>query len=101
MVTTGIFAFTVNCLGIAPGGTITVDFQTSGGTALQGIDYEAVSGTLTFDSANTRRTITVPVHNDSLEEDDETFFLQLLSVAEVRESYPPLTVLHRPCARLC
>lgn len=40
---------------------ITVDYATSNDTATAGIDYTAISGTLTFTPGDTTRTITVPI----------------------------------------
>src|SRR6185436_2273364 len=39
--------------------------------------YVAVSGTLTFDPVQTRKTIAIPLLNDSVVEGDETLFLTL------------------------
>lgn len=40
---------------------ITVDFATSDGTAIAGLDYSPTNGTLTFNPGDTNQTITVPV----------------------------------------
>jgi CSLREA domain-containing protein len=58
-------------------GVATVAYATSDGTALAGSDYTASSGTLTFNSGETRKTITIPILRDSLIEGDETFFVTL------------------------
>ena len=52
---------------------VTVDYQTAGGTALEGTDYDAASGTLTFGPGATRRTIEVRTHEDTDDEPNETF----------------------------
>lgn len=54
-------------------GQVTVDFATSDGTAVSGSDYEAIAGTLTFESGEYRRTISIPINDDSLIEGAESF----------------------------
>ena len=49
----------------ASAGTVTVDFATSDETALAVVDYTATSGTLTFTSGQTSKTITVPILDGS------------------------------------
>jgi len=44
---------------------VTVQYQTSDGSARAGIDYVATGGTLTFQSGQTSATITVPLSNNS------------------------------------
>ena len=60
---------------------VTVQYQTAGGTAAQGTDYSAASGTLTFAAGVTRQTISVPVTDDMLHESEEQFTLTLTSPA--------------------
>jgi hypothetical protein len=57
--------------------TATVVFTTANGTAIAGQDYQATSGTLTFDALNPVRFVTVPILNDTTDEPDETFSLVL------------------------
>jgi uncharacterized repeat protein (TIGR01451 family) len=57
--------------------TVTVDYSTANGTATAGADYSAVSGTLTFAPGETTKTINVPITNDTLDEPDETYFVNL------------------------
>ena len=66
---------------LAPASTqaVTVQYATAGGTATQGTDYSAASGTLTFAAGVTRQTISVPVTDDMLHEGDEQFVLSLTS----------------------
>ncbi|QDV38451.1 Calx-beta domain-containing protein [Tautonia plasticadhaerens] len=45
----------------AGGGTVTVPYATTGGSAVPGVDYVPVSGTITFGPGETVRTFTVPV----------------------------------------
>jgi len=68
--------FTVS-LSAAVAQTVTVQFATADGTAVAGADYAGVTGTLTFPPATVTRTVSVPVLGDVLDEDDETFTLDL------------------------
>jgi len=61
--------------------TATVQYSTTNGTALAGIDYVSTSGTLTFTPGLTETTFSVPVINDALHEADETFRVTLCSPA--------------------
>ena len=54
-------------------GTVTVDFATADGTATAGSDYTVQTGTLSFADGVTSQTITVPILDDAIDEDDETF----------------------------
>ena len=56
---------------------MTVDYATAGGTAEEGADYAATSGTLTFAPGETARTIAVPTLEDEVDEENETFNLDL------------------------
>ena len=58
---------------------VTVRYETAGGTALEGTDYDAASGTLTFGPGATRRTIEVRTHEDTADEPNETFTVTLSS----------------------
>jgi CSLREA domain-containing protein len=55
----------------------TVDYATSDGTALAGQDYTATSGTISFAAGETTKTFSIPVTNDTLNEDGETVNLKL------------------------
>ena len=56
---------------------VTIDYATADGTALAGVDYEAINGTLTFETGRTTKFVTVPILNDTLMEGTKTFFVQL------------------------
>ncbi|HET9316498.1 MAG TPA: Calx-beta domain-containing protein [Vicinamibacteria bacterium] len=56
---------------------VTVQFATANGTATAGADYTATSGTLTFAPSTQTATVTVSVTGDVLDENDETFFVNL------------------------
>lgn len=61
---------------------VSVEYATGGGTATAGVDYDAVSGTLTFlPGQPLTQTVTVVVHGDTDDEGDETFFLNLSNVS--------------------
>ena len=77
----GNMAFTVT-LSVASSNAVTVDYTTQGGTATEGTDYTARSGTLTFSpGGNLTRTISVPIINDTIDEEEEETFTVSLSNA--------------------
>lgn len=69
-------SFTVT-LSAASGQAVTVAFATSNGTATAGSDYTAANGTLSFAPGETRKTATVAVLGDAINEPNETFTLTL------------------------
>src|SRR5207253_3197586 len=60
---------------------ITVTFATANGTAIAPSDYVAASGTLTFAVGESSKNIMVKVNGDTLNEPDETFFVNLSNAA--------------------
>ncbi|WP_211343724.1 beta strand repeat-containing protein, partial [Neptunomonas concharum] len=56
---------------------VTVDYATQDGTATAGLDYTAVSDTLTFAPGVTSLTVTIPVADDFIAEGGETLDLVL------------------------
>jgi len=56
---------------------VTVDYETSEGTATAGEDYTAASGTLTFPAGGAAQAVAVRTLTDSAAEGDETFTLRL------------------------
>ncbi len=70
--------------------TATVAFTTANGTAIAGQDYQATSGTLTFDALNPVRFVTVSILNDTTDEPDETFSLVLGPATGAKISGTPL-----------
>ena len=64
----------------AASGTVTVAYATSDGTAVDGSDYTAKSGTLTFNAGELSKTISVTVLEDNVDEDSETFTMTLSGV---------------------
>jgi choice-of-anchor B domain-containing protein len=60
---------------------VTANYQTADGTATANADYTPNSGVLTIPSGLVTGTVDVIVSNDALDEDDETFVLNLTNVA--------------------
>ena len=56
---------------------VTVSFNTADGTALAGSDYAATTGTLTFAPGKTTKTVRVSVLDDTIQEKDEAFLVNL------------------------
>ena len=56
---------------------VTVDYATSSGTAESGTDFRAASGTLSIAAHATSAVVRVVTTDDSLDEEDETFTLEL------------------------
>jgi len=59
----------------------TVIFGTADGTARAGIDYEAVSTTLTFSASETRKTVRIPLFFDSQADSNRTIVLTVYDQA--------------------
>ena len=57
--------------------TVTVNYGTSSGTAQAGADYVATAGTLTFAPGETEKTVQVTLLDDAVDEERETFRLEL------------------------
>jgi hypothetical protein len=73
------FTFTLTRSGSDLNVSSTVDFFTSGGTALAISDYHSTSGVVEFLPNQTTRTVTVFVNGDTSVEPDEMFFLNLVA----------------------
>ncbi|WPC40213.1 Calx-beta domain-containing protein [Clostridium sp. JS66] len=56
---------------------VSVDYATNDNTALTGSDYTAVSGTLSFASGETSKTINIPILDDTTHESSESFKVSL------------------------
>ena len=78
-----VLAFTV-ALSRAASSTLTVDYATSDGSAQAGVDYTAASGTLTFQSGESSKTIEVSVLDDAHDEGEETLTLTLSNASSGR-----------------
>ena len=55
----------------------TVDYRTQDGTAMVGSDYTLTSGTLTFAPGENKKTVSVPIADDTVEDSGETLTLVL------------------------
>ncbi|MGF2015916.1 Calx-beta domain-containing protein, partial [Nostoc sp. DedVER01b] len=56
-------------------GAASVDYVTVDGTAKAGSDYQAVSGTLNFAAGQTTKTVVIPILDNNVGEENETFTL--------------------------
>ncbi|RDH85849.1 MAG: hypothetical protein DIZ78_09685 [endosymbiont of Escarpia spicata] len=63
-------------------GTVTVDYATADGSALQPGDYTAASGTLTFLDGELSKTIPLTLTNDTVWEPSEDFTVTLSNVVD-------------------
>jgi 3-deoxy-D-manno-octulosonic acid (KDO) 8-phosphate synthase len=71
------FVFTVTRSGITAG-TSSVNYATSMGTAASPSDYAPILlTTLSFAAGEVKKTLTIPVHGDTIAEPNETFFVNL------------------------
>ena len=60
-------------------GTVSATFATADGSALGGSDYVATNGTVIFTNGQTSKVISVPLLNDTLQESNKTFTVNLLT----------------------
>jgi serine/threonine protein kinase len=66
-------------------GRVSVSWKTVSGTADAGIDFASdAGGTVTFADGQAQRAIYVPLRNDLLKEDDETFYVDLFAPKSAR-----------------
>ncbi len=73
---------------------VTVRYATSGGTATAGSDYTAASGILTFNPAGAlQQTFSVPIRDDTLDENNETVGLVLSSPSNATLGTPAQATL--------
>ncbi|HJS74659.1 MAG TPA: Calx-beta domain-containing protein, partial [Vicinamibacteria bacterium] len=70
-----VAAFTVT-LSLASADTVLVDYVTAPDTASV-LDFVPASGTISFDPGETTQPLEIQLQGDSLDEDDETFFVLL------------------------
>ena len=56
---------------------VTVDYKTVARTATEGEDYTRTRGTLRFEPGQTTKRVRVPITDDTVEDDGETFLLDL------------------------
>lgn len=72
----GTLIYTVTRSGVVSG-SLALNYSTANGTAISGSDYTAISGTLTFLSSETSKTIYVSTIDDNVYEPDETVLVNL------------------------
>ncbi|MDO9206794.1 MAG: VCBS domain-containing protein [Sulfuricurvum sp.] len=77
----GTMTFTVTLSGPTER-DVTFDYTSANTTATAGADYTAVSGTKTIPAGSTSITITVPIHDDYLADNGETFKIILSNPSE-------------------
>lgn len=66
-------------------GRVSVSWKAVSGTADAGIDFASqATGTVTFADGQAQRAIYVPLRNDLLKEDDETFYVELIAPKSAR-----------------
>ena len=58
---------------------VSVAYASAAGTATSGVDFQPVSGTVTFARGESIKTVVVPVVGDAVTEPDETFLVNLSS----------------------
>jgi Calx-beta domain len=63
----------------AAGSAVSVKYATASGTAHSGLDFNAVSGTLTIAAGETSAVVTVPIRVDQIAEFTESFTVKLSS----------------------
>jgi len=68
--------FTVS-LSAASGRAVSVNYATANGTATAGSDYVAANGTVNFTAGQTSQPVAITVNGDVLNEQNETFFVNL------------------------
>ncbi|MEV6965004.1 Calx-beta domain-containing protein [Hamadaea sp. NPDC051192] len=72
----GNATFTVSLSAPAPF-PVSASFATSNGTATAPADYAATSGVVSFAAGQTSKQVTVPIVNDTIDENNETFTVTL------------------------
>ena len=63
---------------------VTVDYQTATGTAVEGLDYIAAGGSLTFKPGIAQQTVEVQTRKDDIDESNETLTLRLSNAYAAR-----------------
>ena len=84
---TVIANFTVS-LNAPSGRPVSVDYATASGSATAPADYTTAAGTLSFAAGQTTRQATVQVNADLLDEDDETFTVNLSGAVDASIADP-------------
>ena len=81
---------------------VTVDYETVNQTAFAPGDFEATSGTLTFQPGDTVKTVSVPIVNDRIAEGDEVFNLKLSNAvgATISQATGTATISDNPAIEI-
>lgn len=100
----GAATFTVT-LSHATGQDLEIDYATVPGTATEGADYQAASGTVVVPAGQSQATITVPVLDDAFYEFSENFSLSITGVSGGKGAFfestsPKATISNNDPARL-
>ena len=74
-------------------GVVSVDYDTIDATATAGVDYTAMSGTLTFADGETSKTVTIPILDDAEVEGSENFGLTIDNIVGGATLLAPRTAL--------
>jgi len=74
-------------------GNLTVEYAMVDGTTIAGQDYTASSGTLTFTTGETSKTIQIPIANDAQTEPDEIFAVVLHNASNLEDLSAPNPLL--------
>jgi hypothetical protein len=61
----------------ASASTVTISYAANGGSAVNGSDYDLAAGVLTFNPGDTVETISIPITQDGIDENDETIVVTL------------------------
>ncbi|MCL4262671.1 MAG: hypothetical protein KJ069_05630 [Anaerolineae bacterium] len=74
--------------------TVTVGYETVPGTAVPGIDYTPISGTLTFPPGLTSQNLAIPILDNTLDEPDREFTLTIAdpTFARLGQSSAAITI---------
>ena len=77
-----MMVFTVS-LSVPMNVPVSVSFRSIAETALEGADFQPISGELSFAPGETQKTISIPVFGDLIGESDEVFTVQLTNASGV------------------
>jgi len=73
--------------------TVSVNYNTTNGTAVAGINYVPAAGTLTFTNGQTSNSFTVPIISSTAVQPDLTVLLQLSDPVAAALAYPSFSTL--------
>ncbi len=73
---------------VSTGTTAKVSYVTSDGTAQAGSDYTSIDGILEFAAGEDRKSLTIPITNDSVTEEQEVFSISLTSPIDLSIGVP-------------